>query len=66
MVAVTRRRPGYYVEGRYFGFNIAQAQARAAFLTQEYGRSVRAVYVASDGSSATVPTTDDVRASESA
>jgi dihydroorotase-like cyclic amidohydrolase len=45
------KRPGYYVEDRYYGFNIAQAQARAAHLTREYGREVHAVYVSSAGTS---------------
>jgi hypothetical protein len=49
-----RQRPGYYVEGRYYGFNIAQAQARAEFLTKEYGREVLASYIGSDGKSAPV------------
>ena len=44
-----RQRPGYYVGAQYFGFNIAQAQARAAHLTREYGREVLLDYVASDG-----------------
>lgn len=44
-----RQRPGYYVGTQYFGFNIAQAQARAAHLTREYGREVLMDYVASDG-----------------
>jgi hypothetical protein len=44
-----RQRPGYYVGEQYFGFNIAQAQARAAHLTREYGRPVPLEYVASDG-----------------
>jgi regulator of extracellular matrix RemA (YlzA/DUF370 family) len=43
------KRPGYYVEDRYYGFSIAQAQARAAHLTREYGRQVTAVYVSSSG-----------------
>ena len=51
---MTRKRPGYYVEGRYYGFSIAQALARAAHLTREYGREVLAIYTASDGTSAPV------------
>ena len=34
------KRPGYYVEGKYFGQQFHQARARAAFLSQEYGRPV--------------------------
>jgi hypothetical protein len=34
------KRPGYYVEGRWFRDHIHQARARAAFLAQEYGRGV--------------------------
>jgi hypothetical protein len=34
------KRPGYYVEGRWFRDNIHQARARAAFLAQEYGRGI--------------------------
>lgn len=44
-----KKKPGYYVEDRYYGFNIAQAQARARHLTHEYGRPVLLEYVASDG-----------------
>ena len=43
------RKPGYYVEDRYYGFSIAQAQARAAHLTREYGRDVPVRYVSSTG-----------------
>ena len=43
------RKPGYYVEDRYYGFSIAQAFARAAHLTREFGREVRVRYVSSAG-----------------
>ena len=42
---MSKRKPGYYVEGRHYGFNIAQARARAQFLTTEYGRPVALTYV---------------------
>lgn len=34
------KRPGYYVEGKFFGSNFHQARARAAFLAREYGRGI--------------------------
>ncbi len=34
------KRPGYYVEGRWFRDNVHQARARAAFLAKEYGRGI--------------------------
>ena len=37
-------KPGYYVEGRHYGFNIAQARARAQFLAREFGRPVALTY----------------------
>lgn len=33
-------RPGYYVEGTWYGTKRAQAQARARHLTAQYGRQV--------------------------
>ena len=38
-------KPGYYVENRYFGFNIGQANARAKWLHREYGRPVAVRYL---------------------
>jgi hypothetical protein len=55
-----KKRPGYYVEGRYYGFNIAQAQARAAHLTKEFGREVGMVYVGLNGKSESVAAKADV------
>ena len=40
-----RVKPGYYVEGRHYGFSIAQARARAEFLAREFGRPVALTYV---------------------
>ena len=34
------KRPGYYVEGQWFGDKFHQARARAAYLAAEYGRPV--------------------------
>lgn len=34
------KRPGYYVEGRYYRDNFHQARARAAWSAREYGRGV--------------------------
>jgi hypothetical protein len=34
------KRPGYYVEGRYYRDNFHQAKARAEWLAEEYGRPV--------------------------
>lgn len=34
------KRPGYYVEGQWFGDRFHQARARAAHLAAEYGRPV--------------------------
>lgn len=34
------KRPGYYVEGQWFGDKFHQARARAAFLAHEYGRPI--------------------------
>lgn len=45
------KRPGYYVEGRWFRDNIHQARARAAFLAKEYGRGIDLVQVDVDGKS---------------
>lgn len=44
-----KKKPGYYVEGRHYGFNIAQARARVDHLTREYGRPVPLNYVGVDG-----------------
>ncbi len=40
------KRPGYYVEGRYFRDNFHQARARAAHLSKEYGRAIQILFVA--------------------
>lgn len=50
------KRPGYYVEGRWFRDNIHQARARAAFLAQEYGRGVDLIQVDHDGKTHTLST----------
>lgn len=34
------KRPGYYVEGKWFGDHFHQARARAAHLAAEYDRPV--------------------------
>jgi hypothetical protein len=34
------KRPGYYVEGKFYRDNYHQARARAAHLANEYGRGV--------------------------
>lgn len=34
------KRPGYYVEGRYYRDQFHQARARAAWLAHQYGRGV--------------------------
>jgi len=39
------RKPGYYVEGQYYGFNIGQANARARNLNVQYGRPVAVKYL---------------------
>ena len=40
------KRPGYYVEGRFFRDNYHQALARANFLAKEYGRTIDVEYLA--------------------
>jgi hypothetical protein len=40
------KRPGYYVEGRYFRDLFHQACARAAYLSQEYGRPIPVMFLA--------------------
>ena len=40
------KRPGYYVEGRFFRDNYHQALARANHLAKEYGRAIRVMYLA--------------------
>lgn len=40
------KRPGYYVENRFFKDNYHQALARAKFLANEYGRKVDVMYLA--------------------
>lgn len=40
------KRPGYYVETRFFKDNYHQALARAKFLANEYGRKVDVMYLA--------------------
>ena len=42
------KRPGYYVENRYFRDSFHQARARAAFLAQEYGRPIQVLFVGHD------------------
>lgn len=39
------KRPGYYVEGRYYRDNFHQARARAAHLAREYGRGIEVLLV---------------------
>lgn len=34
------KRPGYYVEDKFYRDNFHQARARAAWLAREYGRGV--------------------------
>ena len=34
------KRPGYYVEGEWFGDRFHQARARAAHLAAQYGRPI--------------------------
>lgn len=36
-----KTKPGYYVEGRYYGVSEEQARRRAEFLASEWGREVR-------------------------
>jgi hypothetical protein len=40
------KRPGYYVERRYFRDNFNQAVGRAKFLAQEYGRPIPVMFLA--------------------
>ena len=40
------KRPGYYVETRFFKDNYHQALARAKVLANEYGRKVDVMYLA--------------------
>ena len=40
------KRPGYYVEGKYFADRFHQARARAAYLSQEYGRPIPVMFLA--------------------
>ena len=49
------KRPGYYVEGRFFRDNYHQSVARAKFLATEYGRDISVMYLAPEdcGSTAT-------------
>jgi hypothetical protein len=46
------KRPGLYVERRYFGYNYAQAAAYAREKTAEYGRLVRVVEIVHTAASA--------------
>ena len=48
MMKTTVKRPGYYVEGRYFGPNYAQACARAVWLAKDYRRLVDVILYYSD------------------
>ena len=41
-------RSGYYVEGRYFGPNFAQACARALWLAKDYRRLVDVILYYND------------------
>jgi len=43
---MTSKRPGYYVEGKYFRDNYHQARARAALLSKQYGRPVAVLFLA--------------------
>lgn len=40
------KRPGYYMEGKYFADRFHQARARAAHLSQEYGRPIPVMFLA--------------------
>lgn len=40
------KRPGYYVEGKWFQDRFHQARARAAHLSKEYGRNIAIIFVA--------------------
>lgn len=40
------KRPGYYVEDRYFADHFHQARARAAYLSKEYGRPIPVMFLA--------------------
>lgn len=40
------KRPGYYVEGRFFRDNYHQAVARAKWLSREFGRAIPVMYLA--------------------
>lgn len=42
----TPKRPGYYVEGRYFRDYFHQAVARAKHLAQEWGRPIQVMFLA--------------------
>lgn len=39
------KRPGYYVEGRWYRDHFHQARARAAHLAEEFGRPVRVLHL---------------------
>lgn len=39
------KRPGYYVEGQWFRDRLHQARARAAFLSEEYGRPIDLIHI---------------------
>lgn len=50
------KRPGHYVEGRWFGDKFNQACARARHLSQTFGRPVAVSYLApEDKGQAAVP-----------
>jgi hypothetical protein len=46
LIMPVAKRPGYYVEGRFFRDNYHQACARAKFQANEYGRRVEVTYLA--------------------
>ena len=37
------KRPGYYVEGKFYRDQFHQARARAAWLSQQYGKGITTV-----------------------
>jgi hypothetical protein len=40
-----QKKCGVFVEGRYFGFKLAQAEGFARFRANQYGRRVKVEYV---------------------
>lgn len=39
------KRPGYYVEGRYYGPLYAQAEGRARHLAATFGRTIKVMFL---------------------